>query len=305
MQEKQNKKDIDIGPISVIVAIVIPAITIVAGIAGELKDNSTLQLIVNLFFAVAIVVCIICSIVYNKHRAVYIVITIILFIICFLCDWYFWHPPEPPQPTPTPIITATPITPAPTRTPIPLPTSGTSASGSILRDVQYNDSGRIVRASEKLGGKWVEWEYVYSDTGSFKYRKRNIGSMDGTLTEMKLSEKDITCVILNRKIENCVGFTLSYSVSNVNYGAYEGTREVHISSDAVSWRDTASWRYIGTFEYEVMSRIEIPFVLDPAESFNAVTAPRVERGSSSFDEILSIVDVWVADYEYVEIVTEE
>ena len=43
------------------------------------------------------------------------------------------------------------------------------------------------------------------------------------------------------------------------------------------------------------------FVLDPTESFSAFATPRTHPDDSSFNINQSIVDVWVADDEYVEI----
>ena len=305
MKEKQNSekidtsqdgKEFDVGPISIILAIVVIAVNIVVSIALKLEDNTTLHLITNLCFAAGIILCVILAIRKSNQRSAYIAFGIVLFLITILANLYFLGIVQPPDPTPSPVITASPTTPIET-TPITLPTSGTSTAGTMLRDVQYNEMGKIVRASEKFNDKWVEWEYVYSDTGAFKYRKRNIGSVDCTLTNSFMTGKDTTYTKLNEKVEKCVGFTLSYSVSNVRRGNYQGEREVYFSSD------TNSWRLIGSFEYNSLDRIEIPFVLDPAESFIAFATPRTHPDDSSFNVNQSIVDVWVADYEYVEIVS--
>lgn len=305
IESGRTLKEVDIAIIGIILPIVLVAIGIVVSRAEKTEDYSTLQLISNLCLATAIVLCVILAIKNGRHGnakqcQVYSFISIVLVVLTISVNLFFAEQgSQPPPPSPTPTVTSAPVTPAPTPPPTSLPTSGTSTSGSILRDVQYSDEGRIVRASEKMDGKWVEWEYVYSDTGSFKYRKRNIGSVDCTLTDVFMTGKDTSYTKLNEKIENCVGFTLSYSVSNVRHGNYEGEREVYFSGD------TISWRLIGTFEYNSMTRVEIPFVLDPAESFIAFATPRTHPDDSSFNVNQSIVDVWVADYEYVEIVTEE
>ena len=305
MKEKQNsektdtsqdRKEFDVGPIGIILTIVGIAIGIVKSIAEKSEDGATLHLMANLCFVVGIVLCVILAIRKPNQRFVYIAFGIIIFLITILANMYFLGIVQLSNSTPSPVITTSPTTPIET-TPITLPTSGTSTSGTMLRDVQYNEMGKIVRASEKFNDKWVEWEYVYSDTGAFKYRKRNIGSVDCTLTNSFMTGKDTTYTKLNEKVEKCVGFTLSYSVSNVRRGNYQGEREVYFSSD------TNSWRLIGSFEYNSLDRIKIPFVLDPAESFIAFATPRTHPDDSSFNVNQSIVDVWVADYEYVEIVS--
>ena len=195
---RQDRKEFDVGPIGIILTIVGIAIGIVVSIALKLEDNKILQLITNLCFVAGIVICVIMKIRNNKQRSVYISLGIVLVLTTFFANLYFWWKVLPPDPTPSPVITTSPTTPIET-TPITLPTSGTSTSGTMLRDVQYNEMGKIVRASEKINDKWVEWEYVYSDTGAFKYRKRNIGSVDCTLTNSFMTGKDTTYTKLNEK----------------------------------------------------------------------------------------------------------
>ena len=199
-------------------------------------------------------------------------------------------PPAPPvvSPLTTLMETQTPQITSP-------PMQGESTTGTMLRNVQYNDSGKIVSATEKIENTWVSWKYIYSESGSFLYRIRNIGNVYSTLTSKFMSGKETTYSILDEQIENCVGFTLSYCVSELRKGNYKGEREVYVS------QNTSSWELVGTFEYESQNTVKVTFSFDSPISFIAFATPRTHPDNSSFGVNQSILDVWVADYEYVEV----
>lgn len=211
-----------------------------------------------------------------------------------------WHllsmisSPESSPPTST-IQETLPMATIPDITEAPLPLKGMSNAGTMLRDVQYNSSGKIVSASEEIGDTWINWKYIYDDAGCFQYRIRNIGNARSSLTSKSMSGKDTTYSELDETIENCVGFTLSYSVSKVLKGNYQGEREVYVS------KDKNTWELVNTFDYNSMDTVTVPFTFKTPISFVAFATPRTHPDDSSFHVNQSILDIWVADYRYVEI----
>lgn len=177
------------------------------------------------------------------------------------------------------------------------PIAGVSTAGTSLRDVMYDSSGKILYASEKINNIWVSWEYIYNDSGVFLYRMRNIGSINSTLTGYFVKGKDTTYSVLDDTIHNCVGFTLAYSVSNLRHGNFEGEREVYVSSGA------DSWMCVGTFDYSSLERVEVTLSFESPITFKAFATPRTHPDDSSFGVNQSLSNVWIADYEYVEIIS--
>ena len=76
----------------------------------------------------------------------------------------------------------------------------------MLKNIQYDQQGRILCLSELSEGTWVDWYYVYDADGYYLYRYKNIGSVYSYLTSKVMPGTDITYNELSEAVENCVGF---------------------------------------------------------------------------------------------------
>ncbi len=207
-----------------------------------------------------------------------------------------------PTATPTPVPTATP-TPVPTATPTPEPTptphvrqtSGDSTAGTTLRDIVYDNSGRIVSLTEIVNGNWLKWTYVYDRNGDFLYRTRNIGNVDANYVWRFIpGSGGSQSVELTTPVENCVGFTLYFKVTKVTKGSALGERRMYIS-------DGKNWETVGTFSYNSLVEKTVTFTLDYPRTIVEYGTGRVNPDDSAFEIIQLLRDVIVADYDYVEL----
>ncbi len=177
-------------------------------------------------------------------------------------------------------------------------TSGESTAGTMLRNIEYDSNGRIIRLVEIIDGEWVKWTYLYDNRGAFLYRTRNIGGVDGRYSKKTIPGTGGSKYIeLYTPIENCVGFTLSFKVTKVISGDALGDRKMYIS-------DGNSWDSVGRFSYKKIAAKSIDFTLEYPRTIVAFGTGRVDPDDSSFEISQALEDVIVADYDYVELLDE-
>ena len=113
--------------------------------------------------------------------------------------------------------------------PTPWPTEGESTAGTRLIDIEYDGVGKIVSLTEiTANNEMIEWTYVYTDGGSFLYRVKNIGGVNSKIVGTPMPGTTTGYSQLESPVENCVGFTIKYNISNVTGGNGLGDREVMI-----------------------------------------------------------------------------
>ena len=205
--------------------------------------------------------------------------------------------PEANQPAGT-VVQPTPE-PTPTPAPTPRPTEGISSVGTWIKDVKYDNEGKITCLSEQTGDEIAVWEYVYDQNGNFEYRKRNIGAVGAALVNNQyIPGTDSNYNRLDQTVENCIGFTIEYEVTRLRSGNCGGTRKVVICTDTGVWNTSAP---VGTFDYNTAGeRVKATFSFpDSPVNIQAFGTLRLKPDDSWFDVKQGLTDIWVADFEYV------
>jgi len=173
-----------------------------------------------------------------------------------------------------------------------LSTEGMSNAGTMLKNIRYDQNGKITSLSELLNGTWIHWVYEYDTNGYFLYRYRNIGSVNSTLTSEVMPGTDITYSELSAAIKNCVGLTLRYEVTKVRSGDGIGDRYLYIF-------DGRGWSLEATFPYDSYGVTYSDIAFDSPVTILRFATPRIHPDNSSFMIAQSLEDVMVADYCYI------
>ena len=182
-----------------------------------------------------------------------------------------------------------------------LPTEGRGTDGSWLSHITYNPDGQIRTAVDSD----VEWDYVYSEEGNFKYRMRcskNVPSL-GSSSGRPIPGTDITYKVLSYPVDNCVGFSFDYRINYFKSGSMNGDRWVYISGEP---QNGQSWKCVGSFEYDVyavdMQWHDVTIMFDEPQTLSAFGTPRVHSDNYSvFDNDHVMKSVWIADYHNVQL----
>lgn len=96
-------------------------------------------------------------------------------------------------------------------------------------------------------------------------------------------------------VKNCVGFTVLYEVTKLSKGNFGGTRDMCIRLQE------GTWKTVGSFAYDKMEKSTTAFSwIDPVD-ISAYCCPRQVTNGSWFSEKIYLTDIWVADYQYVEL----
>ena len=103
---------------------------------------------------------------------------------------------------------------------------------------------------------------------------------------------------LTKSVNNVIQVTLEYRVTKLHRGTCSGTRDFYI-------RAGGSWENLGSFGYiKTNQTVKNTFSLAQPSTVDAICAPRQNSDDiSSFDPFLKLIDVWVADFHYVEVDT--
>ncbi len=102
---------------------------------------------------------------------------------------------------------------------------------------------------------------------------------------------------LTKSLKNVVQVTLEYRVTRLRRGTCTGRRDFYVRADG-------TWENLGAFDYQTPNQtVKKTFYLKVPSTLGAICAPRQKSDDiSTFDSFLNLVDVWVADYNYVEVV---
>jgi len=215
----------------------------------------------------------------------FIAIAICTVLLVLAAGFFWWSRQDRPDPNPTPEPT--------------LLTSGRSTVGTQLFDISYTADGKIVHLVEQVDSEFIPWDYVYDHGGSFLYRKKNIGDClelqyESTETYPPSNGKLSICAF-SSPVKNCVGFTVLYEVTKLSKGDFGGTRDMCIRLQE------GTWKTVGSFAYDKMEKSTTAFSwIDPVD-INAYCCPRQVTNGSWFSEKIYLTDIWVADYQYVEL----
>ena len=114
----------------------------------------------------------------------------------------------------------------------------------------------------------------------------NIGDPSTTWSGEKMVGTKSKYLIVDKPIENCVGFTLEY---RAQYGGYEdcsGTRNIYIN-------DGTGWRFVGKFPYETAKSYQITVNLDEPTTLCAVATPLEVERTKAFSVRTNVLDVLI------------
>ena len=173
-----------------------------------------------------------------------------------------------------------------------MPTEGISSVGTSVRDVIFTPSGQVYSLEELIDGEWVYWVYEYDGDDMFLYRYRNIGTVESKLGPNVIPGTDTTYSDTFVEVNNCVGFTMEYAVTEVYAGDGLGERTLCLHS-------YGSWLEEQVFDYPRYETFYYSFRFDRPVSFNGFGTPRVHPDSSMFMTHQVLTDVLIADYDYV------
>ncbi len=192
----------------------------------------------------------------------------------------------------TEIILVPPVSPEPVSAEPAEPREGISSAETSVRDVICTSSGQVYSLEELIDGEWVYWVYEYDRDDMFLYRYRNIGTVESKLGPNVIPGTDTTYSDTFVDVNNCVGFTLEYAVTEVYAGDGLGERTLCLHS-------YGSWLEEEVFDYPRYETFYYSFRFDRPVSFNGFGTPRVHPDSSMFMTHQVLTDVLIADYDYV------
>ena len=169
-------------------------------------------------------------------------------------------------------------------------------AAAILRRVKPAYRG-LWLVSERVNGEWYRWEYVYDNYGNFRYRARSIGAQSTKWSGMFMPGTDITYSVLNTAVDNCIGLSIEYTVTDVKKGNGLGRRDLYIQTDG------GRWQKVGAFDYPSYSTVSSTVLLDQPTRLQAFATPRQRPDDSGFTVDQRLTEVWIADYNNVTLVT--
>ena len=114
----------------------------------------------------------------------------------------------------------------------------------------------------------------------------NIGDPSTTWSGNKMVDTESKYLIIDKPIENCVGFTLEYRAQYKDYQDCSGTRNIYIN-------DGTGWKYIGSFQYENAKSFHIEVNLDEPTALYAVATPLGVERPNTFSVRTNVLDVLV------------
>jgi len=154
-----------------------------------------------------------------------------------------------------------------------------SGGGSLTRKLFYRADGKLEKEINFKNPDGVpgEWEYFYDDEGEFLYKEGTVASFGWSWSDDRviLSSYRGYPLLLEKSIENCVGFTLDFKISSVDYGSPYGTQSVYIKDDA------GSWKKVGSLDAPSYTTVTVKITLDSLTTFSSVfVLPSTSKNTS-------------------------
>ncbi len=169
----------------------------------------------------------------------------------------------------------------------------TTLPGTDLQNVELYPDGRVKSGYEYIEGKKVEWIYCYDENDIFMYRMRMIDEIDLSWSGEYMPNSTMNYQILDSALDNCLGFTFVFNITNVPSGTGRGDRTLHIMTEDGNWIE------VEKFAYDTYDPVEIVVSFDAPMSLAAIGTLKVERSSKNVYKATGrLVNVWVVEYVY-------
>ena len=145
----------------------------------------------------------------------------------------------------------------------------------------------LASEGEPLGHNWVP--ATYDSPKSCANCGETVGNVKGfyeslpgdwTSTQVSVSGTNTYPWVFDNKVENCVGFTLHYQVSDIDYGKVFGKFTVHCKTT------NGKWEKIGSVQISDQSEVVKTFEFDDPITFTQIAVVPPYRSSFSFSSIM-------------------
>ena len=164
---------------------------------------------------------------------------------------------------------------------------------SVLTDVERYPDGRIRTGYEEIDGEWVVWEYVYDSDDVFLYRKRMIEEVGLTWNTKFIPNSQMTYQDMDYTVENCIGFTFVFNITDVPRGTGRGERNLMVIDDR------GNWEVVTYFDYPEYVPVEVEVTLEEPMNLTGIGTLKLQASSNNvYSATGEMVNVWVVDYTY-------
>lgn len=173
--------------------------------------------------------------------------------------------------------------------------SGTIADYEAGTDVVYDTKGNILTRTDEDG---IVWEYVYSPYGNFMYRIGTIADPAWTITEPRSFSNSFVSSTAEFDIpyENCIGFDLTYEITEVMFGFPQGNIAVYVSEPEVTQTTyVEEGRFLYLDDEEVTYTVEMT---EPA-TVSAVCLRPMNDGPIDYSACIGIFNIRIKSYDYM------
>jgi len=171
--------------------------------------------------------------------------------------------------------------------------AGTIADYQEGAAVVYDARGNILTLKDEDG---IVWEYQYSPYGNFMYRIGTIPDPEWTISEVKSFSNQFYSPTCEFEIpyENCVGFDLTFEITEKEFGNPDGNIAVYVYEPEVSG---SRYQQEGTFRYESEEASYAVHFTEP-ETMCAVCLRPMNDGPLYYDACIGIFNVRIKSYDY-------